>query len=762
MASKDVKWVNAMQTELDALWTLVLCMEDDMDDMENNSFTPTWENGAESPILLEHVVGQGSTKYKIKLKYGGYFRLAKNSYKKRYCFGFQKCFNIDTCIYDFDDLNEEVATHYPPDPELSFSVFYIDKYATKQKFVKVDSHENFKFMLSMYEVEKELTIYVTMNNNVETSSVQERESDDAHDEEDEEDESVTFSTDDEVGHASSEPITVSSKNGTIKVNSTFENVVEFRRALSHYAIMNEFAYFTEKSEPTWVTARCSDLQCKWRIHASVMQDGISFEVKKLVEPHSCTRSNKGANKVATQGWVASVLRHKLKCDGDVSIKELHKWVKINFNVDLPYMKIFRGKEQTYSDLYGNWEDSFIKTNAFKEELLRRNPGSVVEVDIETKGNKKLFLRFFVSLLACWKGFLVGCRPYIYLDACHLKGKFNGVLVAANSVDGNNSIFPVAYGVLESENKNSWIWFLELLKKAIGTPNGLVISSDMQKGLDIAITQVYPNVEHRECIRHLFSNFQKRFRGDLFTRNLWRAAKTYCVNEHDRLLNEIAGANKDALTYLNENHNKIWSRCRFGETSKCNYVTNNISESFNAWIGEVRYKPVLELLDSIREKIMVRFDKKMRLSKKWKGTLVPKTKTYLDKISKKLGAYEICRSGENRAEVKYEDKRWEVSLDERKCTCRVWQVKGVPCMHATAFIIFIRDVNWDMYVDPFYTIEKFKLAYALEVAPMPTKDQWVHIDNEEKIYPPAIKRPPGRPRKNRIRPGDEPKKRQKCP
>ncbi|XP_035845425.1 uncharacterized protein LOC110893254 [Helianthus annuus] len=289
--------------------------------------------------------------------------------------------------------------------------------------------------------------------------------------------------------------------------------------------MNEFAYFTEKSEPTRVTARCSDLQCKWRIHASVMQDGISFEVKKLVEPHSCTRSNKGANKVATQGWVASVLRHKLKCDGDVSIKELHKWVKINFNVDLPYMKIFRGKEQAYSDLYGNWEDSFIKTNAFKEELLRRNPGSVVEVDIEIKGNKKLFLRFFVSLLACWKGFLVGCRPYISLDACHLKGKFNGVLVAANSVDGNNSIFPVAYGVLESENKNSWIWFLELLKKAIGTPNGLVISSDMQKGLDIAITQVYPNVEHRECIRHLFSNFKKRFRGDLFTRNLWRAAKT---------------------------------------------------------------------------------------------------------------------------------------------------------------------------------------------------------------------------------------------
>ncbi|MFS7939966.1 putative transcription factor interactor and regulator CCHC(Zn) family [Helianthus anomalus] len=62
----------------------------------------------------------------------------------------------------------------------------------------------------------------------------------------------------------------------------------------------------------------------------------------------------------------------------------------------------------------------------------------------------------------------------------------------------------------------------------------------------------------------------------------------------------------------------------------------------------------------------------------------------------------------------------------------------------------------------FSYTKDQLAYTLEVASMPTKDQWLHIDNKEKIYPPAIKRPPGRPRKKRIRPGHEPKKRQKCP
>ncbi|XP_076949486.1 uncharacterized protein LOC143622136 [Bidens hawaiensis] len=146
------------------------------------------------------------------------------------------------------------------------------------------------------------------------------------------------------------------------------------------------------------------------------------------------------------------------------------------------------------------------------------------------------------------------------------------------------------------------------------------------------------------------------------------------------------------------------------------------------------------------------DKKRRLLRKWK---------YFECFVSNLSEYEICRSGENRAEVKHTDQSWEVSLDERTCTCRRWQVKGIPCPHAAAFMIFTRDANWEIYVYSYFTIEECKLAYALEIAPMPTKDQWVYIDTDEKIYPLTIKLPPGRPRKNIIKLNDETKKRQKC-
>nr|XP_043638083.1 uncharacterized protein LOC122609088 [Erigeron canadensis] len=682
-------------------------MDNDVDMAE--LYKPRWENMAESPIIE-----QVPSKYKLKLKYGGYFRPAKNSCRKIYVLALK-------ILY--------ISKSNPV-----FSTVFVDKNATRQSFIDLDSDDNFMVMLSMYEKEKEVTIYMTTDNSSRTIELQKSAQDKVVETDDEDESDYCPSEESYHSHLSSdgegamlnyegETDSFNQKCPTIKVNSKFTNAVAFKRALNHHAITNEYDYFLVKSDPTRFIARCRNMECDWRIHASTMQDEITFEVKTMVEAHSCTRSNKGGNNRATQGWVAGIVSDKLKSDGDVTPAELRKWILKIYNVDVPYLKVFRGKEQAYTDIYGKWEDSFIKMDDFKAELLNKNPGSVVEIDFEKKGDKKHFKRFFISLAACSKEFLAGCRPYIGLDACHLKGKYNGVLAAATGIDGNNSIFPVAYSVLESENTASWTWFLESLKRAIGTPDGLVISSDMQKGLEVAIMHVYPNVEHRECIRHLYSNFKKHFRGDFFYSNLWGAVLTYHSSEHDRFMKQIAGLRENAITYLTQNHNKIWSRSKFGTISKCDYITNNISEAFNSWIGKLRYKPVLDLVDSIREKMIKRFDKKRRIVKKWNGTLVPKAKSYLNQISKNLGEYKVSRTSDTQAEVTYKTKRYEVNLLERKCSCRVWQVKGLPSVHAAALIAFTRDSDWDKYVDPYFSIEKFKEAYALDFGTISGKDQW---------------------------------------
>ncbi|XP_020101451.1 uncharacterized protein LOC109719288 [Ananas comosus] len=478
-----------------------------------------------------------------------------------------------------------------------------------------------------------------------------------------------------------------------------------------------------------------------------------FAVKTLNNEHECPSVNRCGNKMASQFWVCDRVVDWLKTEGEISVPDLQKRLLRTYNVDVPYLRCFRGKELACEEIHGNWEESYERMVDFKEEIIRRNPGSIVDIKTQNCTDGRIcFQRIFVAFEACLKGFLDGCRPYLAIDGCHLKGKYKGVLAAATAIDGNKWLFPVAYAVIESENIDSWEWFLRNLQLGIGNPEGLVISSDRQKGLDEAVFRVYPLVEHRECVRHLYTNFKRKFPGRILKQTLYSAALAYTPSQYEANMSKLMEANPAAIEFLRQNHNMIWSRSQFGTQAKCNYITNNLSESFNSWISEARYKPVLELLDSIRQKIMTKMDSRRREARKWKLSLVPAALHHIDAKSKGLGNYTICRSSNTMAEVISPDSRCEVILDERKCTCRSWQVTGLPCIHACAFITSLRGYEWLSYVDPLFTVSKFRAAYAHEVVPLPDKNQWIKTNLDYKLLPPI----------KRIRAADEPtKKRHKC-
>lgn len=57
-----------------------------------------------------------------------------------------------------------------------------------------------------------------------------------------------------------------------------------------------------------------------------------------------------------------------------------------------------------------------------------------------------------------------CRPVIAIDATFLNGKYKGKLLVAMVTDADNHVFPVAFAFVDEESKNTWSYFLHLLKK----------------------------------------------------------------------------------------------------------------------------------------------------------------------------------------------------------------------------------------------------------------------------------------------------------
>ena len=68
------------------------------------------------------------------------------------------------------------------------------------------------------------------------------------------------------------------ENPRIEVNALFPDVDAFRNALRHFAIKNEFEVHTLKSDKKRFIGRCKQLDCPWRIRASILQDKKTFMV----------------------------------------------------------------------------------------------------------------------------------------------------------------------------------------------------------------------------------------------------------------------------------------------------------------------------------------------------------------------------------------------------------------------------------------------------------------------------------------------------
>ena len=130
-------------------------------------------------------------------------------------------------------------------------------------------------------------------------------------------------------------------------------------------------------------------------------------------------------------------------------------------------------------VYGDEEGQYKLLWNYANEVRRSNPGSSFYVSLDENAR---FNKLYMCLDACKRGFLLGCRPVIFLDGCHIKTRYRGQLLAAVGVDPNNCIFPIAIVVVEVEDTPNWVWFLDTLKRDLGIINTepWTIMSDKQK------------------------------------------------------------------------------------------------------------------------------------------------------------------------------------------------------------------------------------------------------------------------------------------
>ncbi|KAA8541318.1 hypothetical protein F0562_025281 [Nyssa sinensis] len=208
----------------------------------------------------------------------------------------------------------------------------------------------------------------------------------------------------------------------LKSGQLFEIVDKFKEVLRGYTIQQGCSIIRDKNKKARVTTHCADSSCMWRIHASLLPDGEAIKINL-----------------------------------DIKVDAMQTYLQKTYGIEASMMQLYNTKRRALDEMEGKHESSYTMLPMNASEIRRTNPNNLVKIECQRPSllMNPLFKRIFTAIEALFKGFKTGCRPFIGIDGCYLKGPYGGVFLAAVSLDGNNGLFPIAVGVVESVNRDSW-------------------------------------------------------------------------------------------------------------------------------------------------------------------------------------------------------------------------------------------------------------------------------------------------------------------
>ncbi|RVX21185.1 hypothetical protein CK203_001778 [Vitis vinifera] len=213
-------------------------------------------------------------------------------------------------------------------------------------------------------------------------------------------------------------------------------------------------------------------------------------------------------------------------------KDIVADIRKQYGIQISYDKAWRAKELALGSIRGSPEESYNTLPSYCYVLEQKNPGTITDIVTDCDNQ---FKYFFMSIGASLAGFHTSIRPVVAVDGTFLKAKYLGTLFIAACKDGNNQIYPLAFGIGDSENDASWEWFLQKLHDALGHIDDLFVISDRHGSIEKAVHKVFPHARHGVCTYHVGQNLKTKFKNPAIHKLFHDAAHAYRVSEFNFIL-----------------------------------------------------------------------------------------------------------------------------------------------------------------------------------------------------------------------------------
>ncbi|XP_022880915.1 uncharacterized protein LOC111398216 [Olea europaea var. sylvestris] len=433
-------------------------------------------------------------------------------------------------------------------------------------------------------------------------------------------------------------------------------------------------------------------------------------------------------------------------------------IRREFGITISYTKVYMAKNLACGLIRGKPRESYVKLPVYCHVLEMQNPGTLTF--IHTNDDRR-FKYLFMALGPSIHGFVNSMRKVISVDGAFLTSRMKGTLLVATSQDANFQIFPLAWGVVDLENDESWTWFFQKLRLITGDTDDLVIIYDHAKCIKNGVRNVFRFAHHGNCIYHLQKNLKTNFpRCDVAT--LFRAAsEAYTVTDFESYMAALCSKKEGIKEYLLEEDFQCWARAHFTGI-RYNIMTTNNAESINGLLKSARELPIVGLLEYIRRILQRWFYERHVEAEKCVTQLTPALEKKMCMTYNESNRLEVNQVSPDIYQVGDNLEHHFVDFYEMTCTCRRFDLDKFSCAHTIAAARFKGDEGYKLCT-LFYTSICWKQAYSKFVYPLPNEVEWKIPKNviAREVFSPLVRRQGGQPSKKRKRSDGETRVARKC-
>nr|XP_027118701.1 uncharacterized protein LOC113735939 [Coffea arabica] len=309
---------------------------------------------------------------------------------------------------------------------------------------------------------------------------------------------------------------------------------------------------------TWYV-RCkshsASLPCNWQLRATLRCTHNIWKIVTFVKEHTCVRvSNSNDHRQLSLELIAEYIIHYVQNGPLYAIKEIQTSIKRAFDTDVSYKKAWYARRRAIDIVYGDWPTSIAALPTYMQELVKANPGTVVEWKHHPQSSTGCIIFHYVfwafgPVIESFRHL----KLVICVDGTFMKGTYKAKLLVAVGFDASNRQWPLAFALVDEETNRSWTWFMSHLRRHVCREvENICVISDRHKGITHAMNTLpewkEPLAVHRYYLIHVqrSQNFRNQRLKDL----MWAAGAANQAKKYEAFMEQIWLLNEEAYKWLN--------------------------------------------------------------------------------------------------------------------------------------------------------------------------------------------------------------------